>query len=77
MEKLRALVDEICQIEGIKPGQVQPDNPEYGELGQLLDNLMYNTCSAWQEVENDEGLRARVTQTAEGYLQFLKQKQAS
>lgn len=72
MEALRAIIEEIRKIRGVKPGEKSAPNEDYGELGQLLECLIYEECGSWQDVQKDEGLRVRVTATAKGYLRWLK-----
>lgn len=71
------MIEEIRQIRGVKPGEKSLGNEDYGELGQLLECLIYDECDSWQDVQKDERLRARVTETARVYLAWLKEHRAS
>lgn len=70
--KLRALVKEIRAIKGIKRGDKMPDWSDFGFLGQMLENLLYNERGSWKEVWWDKKLRAQVIKTAECYLGHLR-----
>lgn len=82
MQELKRLIEEIRALEGVKPGDPMRGNPDQGHLGQTIDNLTHtdegaDNYGAWKDVRCSEAFRAQVTETAKGYLEWLKKQRAS
>lgn len=78
MEVLESLLNEIRVRCGIRPGDTMPDSPDFGEWGQLLENLLYFDQYWLDKVSQNEHMRSRVTDTAIHYLgQLVRQKVAA
>ena len=72
MAKLVAGIRKIRRILGVKPCDKQPDNPDFGVVGQAIENLVYREPGAWEQVLEDPSVLSRVIKVVPEYLAQLE-----
>ncbi|MBI5529889.1 MAG: hypothetical protein HY918_00100 [Candidatus Doudnabacteria bacterium] len=74
MRELAATIREIRSVRRIRRGDRQPNNSDFGDVGQMIENLAYAEKGAVKLLLRDATLAARVAETAKTYLNSLRTK---
>ena len=72
MRELAATIREIRSVRGIQPGDKQPNNSDFGVVGQMIENLAYAEKGAMKLLRRDPKLAEEVTARSKTYLDKLK-----